>query len=64
MCNLLTEAEKQEQINKASGEATAMLAVAEARSKGLQIVARALSVQVIVSSQFSEEFVIGNVVMF
>lgn len=62
---MFTEAEKQEQINKASGEATAMLAVAEARSKGLQIVARALSVKVIVCSQLSDrEFVIGNVALF
>ncbi|XP_046661169.1 stomatin-like protein 2, mitochondrial [Homalodisca vitripennis] len=42
---LASEAEKQEQINKASGEAAAMLAVAEARAKGLQLVAKALSVQ-------------------
>jgi len=42
---LASEAERQEQINKASGEAAAMLAVAEARAKGLQLVAKALSVQ-------------------
>ncbi|CAG2057940.1 unnamed protein product [Timema podura] len=36
------EAEKQEQINKASGEAQAMLAVADARAQGLQLVAKSL----------------------
>lgn len=40
------EAEKQEQINKANGESAAMVAVAEARAKGLQMVAKALGVQV------------------
>lgn len=36
------EAEKQEQINKANGEAEAMLAVATARARGLEIVAASL----------------------
>ena len=40
------EAEKQEQINKASGEAQAMLAVAEARAKGLKVVGGALAQRV------------------
>lgn len=40
------EAERQEQINKAMGEAQAMLALAEARAKGLTIVAKALETQV------------------
>lgn len=44
-CCEILEAEKQEQINKASGEAAAMLAVAEARAKGLQLVARSLGIQ-------------------
>ncbi|XP_019762475.1 stomatin-like protein 2, mitochondrial [Dendroctonus ponderosae] len=39
---LASEAEKQEQINKASGEAAAIRAVAEARAKGIQVVADAL----------------------
>ncbi|KOB69504.1 hypothetical protein OBRU01_16746, partial [Operophtera brumata] len=39
---LASEAEKMEQINKASGEANAMLAVAEARARGLALVGRAL----------------------
>lgn len=50
-CNFLTinliinvEAERQEQINKATGEAAAVVAVAEARAKGLQVVANALGV--------------------
>jgi len=44
--NLITtiEAARQEQINKATGEAAAVVAVAEARAKGLQIVANALGV--------------------
>lgn len=44
MCELhYSEAEKVEQINKASGEANAMLAVAEARARGLRIVGSALA---------------------
>lgn len=39
----ISEAEKQEQINKASGEAQAMLAVAEARARGLKMIANALA---------------------
>lgn len=38
----ILEAERQEQINKASGEAAAMLAVADARAKGLAMVAQSL----------------------
>lgn len=38
------EAARQEQINKATGEAAAVVAVAEARAKGLQVVANALGV--------------------
>lgn len=38
------EAARQEQINKATGEAAAVVTVAEARAKGLQIVANALGV--------------------
>lgn len=34
---MASEAERQEQINKASGEAAAIKAVAEARAKGLQV---------------------------
>lgn len=44
----ISEAERQEQINKASGEAQAMLAIAEARAKGLELVARPLKTKVIV----------------
>lgn len=39
---IITEAARQEQINKATGEAAAVVAVAEARAKGLQVVANAL----------------------
>lgn len=42
----ISEAERQEQINKASGEAQAMLAIAEARAKGLELVARPLKTKV------------------
>lgn len=41
---LASEAERQENINKANGEAQAMLAIADARAKGLQMVAKSLSV--------------------
>lgn len=34
---LASEADRQEQINKAIGEASAIKAVAEARAKGLQV---------------------------
>jgi len=46
MTNLITttEAARQEQINQAAGEAAAVVAVAEARAKGLQVVANALGV--------------------
>jgi hypothetical protein len=42
----ILEAERQEQINKASGEAQALLAIAEARAKGLELVARPLKTKV------------------
>lgn len=45
----IVEAEKQEQINKASGEAEAMVAVANARAKGIRMVASALVNQVFYS---------------
>lgn len=38
----LIEAERQEQINKASGEANAMLAVADARARGILTIAKSL----------------------
>lgn len=41
---IIIEAARQEQINKATGEAAAVVAVAEARAKGLQVVANALGV--------------------
>jgi hypothetical protein len=44
----ILEAEKQEQINRASGEAQAMLAIADARAKGLELVARPLKTKVII----------------
>jgi regulator of protease activity HflC (stomatin/prohibitin superfamily) len=44
----ILEAERQEQINRASGEAQAMLAIAEARAKGLELVARPLRTKVII----------------
>lgn len=46
MINLIitVEAARQEQINQATGEAAAVVAVAEARAKGLQVVANALGV--------------------
>lgn len=43
---MFTEAERQQQINKAQGEAEALLTVAEARAKGLNIIAKALAVPV------------------
>jgi len=39
---LNVEAEQQEQINRAKGEANALLAVAEAKAKGIQLIADAL----------------------
>lgn len=39
--NLFAEAQRMEQINHANGEATAMLAIADARAKGLNIISRA-----------------------
>lgn len=41
---MFVEAARQEQINRATGEAAAVVAVAEARAKGLQVVANALGV--------------------
>lgn len=41
-----------EQINHANGEASAMLAVAEARAQGLNIVSQSLKLQVIFKSNF------------
>lgn len=38
-----SEAEKQEQINQANGEAIGIIAKAEARAKGLEIIAGSLS---------------------
>lgn len=40
------EAEQQEKINKANGEATALLTVANAKAKGLEIIAKSLSHEV------------------
>lgn len=37
------EAERQEHINKASGEAAAMIAVADARARSLQAIAKSLA---------------------
>jgi hypothetical protein len=56
----ISEAERQEQINKASGEAQAMLAIAEARAKGLELVARPLKTTVTFLT-FSLLFVIATV---
>lgn len=36
----ISEAQRMEQINHANGEATAMLAIADARAKGLNIVSK------------------------
>lgn len=55
--NSRTEAEKQEQINKAAGEAQAMLAVAEARSRGLKLIAHALADRVCISQINSEIYI-------
>lgn len=41
------EAQRMEQINHANGEAAAMIAVAEARAEGLNIVSKSLMLQVI-----------------
>lgn len=38
-----TEAERQEHINKASGEAAAIIAVADARARSLLAIAKSLS---------------------
>lgn len=38
----ILEADQQEQINKAQGEANALLAVAEAKAKGIRLIADAL----------------------
>jgi hypothetical protein len=56
----ISEAERQEQINKASGEAQAMLAIAEARAKGLELVARPLKTEVTFLT-FSLSIVIATV---
>lgn len=42
---IIKEAARQEQINKATGEATALISVAEARAKSLQLVANSLSLK-------------------
>ncbi|XP_043491806.1 stomatin-like protein 2, mitochondrial [Polistes fuscatus] len=42
---LTSEAARQEQINQATGEAAALVSVAEARAKGLQLVASSLSLE-------------------
>ncbi|KAI4482328.1 hypothetical protein M0804_008879 [Polistes exclamans] len=42
---LTSEAARQEQINQATGEAAALVSVAEARAKGLQLVANSLSLE-------------------
>lgn len=39
-CPKFTEAQRLEQINQANGEAAAMIAVAEARATGLNIIAK------------------------
>lgn len=39
---LTIEADQQEQINRAQGEANALLAVAEAKAKGIRLIADAL----------------------
>lgn len=39
---LTVEADQQEQINRAQGEANALLAVAEAKAKGIRLIADAL----------------------
>lgn len=44
--SLISEAQRQEQINKASGEATAILALADARARGLQTIAKSLNSEV------------------
>lgn len=42
-CIIIIEAERQEHINKASGEAAAMIAVADARARSLQAIAKSLA---------------------
>jgi hypothetical protein len=56
----ILEAERQEQINKASGEAQALMAIAEARAKSLELVARPLKTKVTILT-FSLSFVIATV---
>lgn len=48
----IVEAEKQEQINKADGEAKALFAVAEARAKSIEIVSAVLQNQVLFKYKF------------
>lgn len=43
---LASEAQRMEQINHANGEAAAMLAVADARAKGLNIISKSLMLRV------------------
>lgn len=38
-----TEAEQQEQINRANGEARAILAVADAKAKSIEVIAKAIA---------------------
>lgn len=45
---LASEAQRMEQINHANGEAAAMLAVADARAKGLNIISKSLMLRVCV----------------
>lgn len=43
---LASEADKQEHINRAVGESSAVIALAEARAKGLNLVAKSLATKV------------------
>ena len=45
---LASEADKLEQINRAEGEAAALLAMSKARAQGIEIVAQGLACQVII----------------
>lgn len=52
---LASEAQRMEQINHANGEAAAMLAVADARATGLNIISKSLMLRV---SSYKIKFVI------
>lgn len=54
----LLEAQRMEQINHANGEAAAMIAIADARAKGLNTVAKSLQYKVLKNqTKFLDEYI-------